>query len=37
VQSSRARGLGLQPDASFEAIVRDYVRENGEAVKLPVR
>lgn len=34
---ARARGLGLQPDASFEAIVREYVRENPDAVRLPIR
>jgi D-erythronate 2-dehydrogenase len=36
VASSRARAMGMQSDASFEAIVRDYIRENPEAVKLPV-
>jgi nucleoside-diphosphate-sugar epimerase len=33
----RARGLGLQADADFETVVRDYVRENAGAVKLPLR
>lgn len=33
----RARGLGLQADVDFETIVRDYVRENPQAVQLPVR
>ncbi len=33
----RAAALGLVPDTGFEAIVRDYVRENPEGVKLPVR
>ena len=37
VQFERARGLGLTADASFEQIVRDYVRDNVAAVKLPVR
>jgi len=37
VTFQRARGMGLQPDESFEAIVREYVRENPQAVKLPVR
>jgi nucleoside-diphosphate-sugar epimerase len=32
----RARGLGLAADTSFEQIVRDYVRENPSAVKVPV-
>ncbi len=36
VRSTRARALGLQPDPDFESIVRDYVRENPQAVKLPV-
>jgi nucleoside-diphosphate-sugar epimerase len=36
VDAARARGLGLSPDANFEAVVRDYVRENPDAVKLPV-
>lgn len=33
----RARGLGLRNDASFEAIVREYVAENPQAVRLSVR
>jgi nucleoside-diphosphate-sugar epimerase len=33
----RARGLGLRNDASFEAIVRDYIAENPQAVRLAVR
>ena len=37
VQSTRALGLGLRPDADFESILREYVRENPQAVKLPVR
>jgi len=36
VKSTRAQGLGLQPDADFESIVREYVRENAQAVKLRV-
>jgi hypothetical protein len=35
VAFDRARGLGLAADASFEQVVRDYVRENPAAVKLP--
>jgi nucleoside-diphosphate-sugar epimerase len=35
VQSTRARALGLLPDTDFESIVREYVRENPRAVKLP--
>ena len=34
INAERARRLGLQPDASFEDIVRDYVRENPDAVKV---
>ena len=37
VRSERARGLGLSADTSFEQVVRDYVRENPDAIKLPVR
>lgn len=37
VRWERARGLGLAADTSFEQVVRDYVRENAGAVKLPVR
>lgn len=33
----RARGLGLANDPSFEAIVREYIAENHEAVRLAVR
>jgi nucleoside-diphosphate-sugar epimerase len=33
----RARGLGLQADASFEAVVREYIAENPQAVRLAVR
>ncbi|KWT74100.1 MULTISPECIES: D-erythronate dehydrogenase [unclassified Variovorax] len=35
IEARRARGLGLLPDASFEDVIRDYVRENPDAVKLP--
>jgi len=37
VTFQRARGLGLQPDDDFETVVRDYIRENPGAVKLPLR
>lgn len=33
----RARGLGLKNDASFDAIVRDYIAENPQAVRLKLR
>ena len=36
IRATRAAQLGLRPDADFEAIIRDYVRENPNAVKLPV-
>ena len=36
LQWDRARALGLRADADFESVVRDYVRENPQAVKLPV-
>jgi len=37
VTFERARGLGLKPDTDFETVVREYIRENPAAVKLPVR
>lgn len=37
VMFERARGLGLRADLDFESVVRDYIRENPGAVKLPVR
>ena len=37
VASERALALGLQPDTDFESVVRDYIRENPGAIKLPVR
>ena len=33
----RARGMGLQSDTDFEAVIRDYVRENPQAIKLAVK
>jgi nucleoside-diphosphate-sugar epimerase len=36
IHAARAEALGLKADASFDAILRDYVRENAQAVKLPV-
>ncbi len=35
IDAARARGLGLEADAGFEDIVRAYIRENPEAVKVP--
>ncbi len=37
INAVRAKGLGLEPEASFEAIIRQYVDENPDAVKLPLR
>jgi D-erythronate 2-dehydrogenase len=37
VTFERARKLGLQADSDFETVVRDYIRENPGAVKLPLR
>jgi nucleoside-diphosphate-sugar epimerase len=34
---ARARALGLAADSDFASIVRDYARENAQAVKLPLR
>jgi nucleoside-diphosphate-sugar epimerase len=33
----RARALGLKNDARFEAIIRDYIAENRDAVRVAVR
>ncbi len=33
VKAARAAALGLEPDADFESIVREYVRENPDLVK----
>ena len=37
INAARAKGLGLLPETSFDAIIRQYVDENPDAVKLPVR
>lgn len=37
IRADRAAGLGLKADASFDDVIRDYVRENPEAVKLGIR
>lgn len=34
VAFARAAGLGLRADESFEAVVRDYIRENPQAVRI---
>ena len=34
-ETARAGALGLTADDSFEAVIREYVRENPDAVKLP--
>ena len=34
VAAKRANGLGLQADTDFEIIIRDYIRENPDAIKL---
>lgn len=36
IEAARAKGLGLSADASFETVIRDYVRENPDAVKLVI-
>jgi nucleoside-diphosphate-sugar epimerase len=36
VASDRANKLGLMPDTDYEAIIRDYIRENPDAVKLNI-
>lgn len=37
VHWDRARALGLGADTDFETVVRDYIRENPEAVKVHLR
>jgi len=37
VAAARAKALGLESDTDFETIVRDYIRENPQAVKLAAR
>lgn len=37
VESARANALGLLPDPDFESVIRDYVRENPQAVKWTIR
>ena len=37
INAVRAKGLGLLPEASFEAIIRQYVDENPDAVKLAIK
>lgn len=36
VSSKRANKLGLRPDTGYETIIRDYIRENPEAIKLKI-
>ena len=36
-ETPRARALGLDSDTSFDEVIRDYVRENPDAVKLAIR
>ena len=37
INAVRAKGLGLLPETSFEAIIRQYVDENPDAVKLAIK
>ena len=37
VKSGRAAALGLAANADFDDVIREYIRENPQAVKLPVR
>jgi D-erythronate 2-dehydrogenase len=37
VASARANKLGLMADTDFEAIIRDYVRENPDDIKLTIK
>ncbi len=35
INAQRARGLGLFPEPDFETLIREYMRENPDAVSLP--
>ena len=37
VHSARAQALGLSANADFDDVIREYIRENPHAVKLPVK
>lgn len=37
IASTRARALGLLPDTDFESVIRDYIRENPDAIRIPVQ
>jgi D-erythronate 2-dehydrogenase len=37
VKSARANALGLTANPDFEDVIREYIRENPQAVKLPVK
>ncbi|HEY5580207.1 MAG TPA: NAD-dependent epimerase, partial [Rhodoferax sp.] len=37
IHAVRASGLGLLPEESFDDIIREYIRENTYAIKLPIR
>jgi len=37
IRAARAEGLGLAADADFDAILREYVQEHSQAVKLPLK
>lgn len=36
-ETARAHRLGLHADENFEAVIRDYVRENPDEIRLPVQ
>ena len=36
IHAERARSLGLLPETSFEEIIKEYVRENTDAIKPPL-
>ena len=36
IRATRAQGLGLLPEPDFESVIRDYVRENPNAVRLDI-
>jgi D-erythronate 2-dehydrogenase len=37
IHAARAHALGLRSDASFDAILLDHLRDNPQAIKLPLK
>jgi hypothetical protein len=37
VKSARANALGLTANPDFDDVIREYIRENPQAIKIPTR